>query len=100
MCKEINVWDKAILWGHQWVVYQLVTSCESLAKVLVILSIIVICARGFSKQNAIKSHLRVSLKLATLDALIWVSLCGIRGGEYGMEGSIWVMAQYEESMSS
>ena len=35
-----------------------------------------LCRGGFSKQNAIKSHLRASLKLDTLDASIWVSLSG------------------------
>ena len=43
--------------------YQLATSHETLAKkILIIPSSIAICERGFSKQNAIKSHLRASLK--------------------------------------
>ena len=41
-------------------------------KILVISSIIAICKRGFSKQIATKSHLRASLKLDTLDALMCV----------------------------
>ena len=44
---------------------------------LVIPSNIGICERGFSKQSAIKSHFRVSLKLDSLDALMRVSLCRI-----------------------
>ena len=45
-------------------------------------SSIEICERGFSKQNAIKSHvlnhLLATLKLDTLDALMRVSLCGLK----------------------
>jgi hypothetical protein len=36
-----------------------------------------ICERGFSKQNLIKSHLRTSLKLETLDALMCISCANI-----------------------
>jgi len=32
-----------------------------------------ICEKDFSKQNLIKSHLRTSLKLETLDALMHIS---------------------------
>ena len=35
------------------------------------------CQRGFSKQNAIKSHLCNRLNLKTLDALMRVSICGL-----------------------
>ena len=38
---------------------------------------VAICEREFSKQNAIKSHLCNNLNLKTLDALIWVSFCGL-----------------------
>jgi hypothetical protein len=38
---------------------------------------IAICERGFSKQNLIKSHLRTSLKLETLDALMRISCANI-----------------------
>ena len=44
-------------------------------KYILIPSSIVICKRGFSKQKAIKSHLRNVLNLKTLDALTHVSLC-------------------------
>ena len=46
-------------------------------KCILIPSSIAICKRGFFKQNAIKSHLRNRLNLETLDALMWVSLCGL-----------------------
>jgi hypothetical protein len=46
-------------------------------KIILIPSSIAICERGFSKQNAIKSHLRNRLNLKTLDALMRVSLCGL-----------------------
>jgi hypothetical protein len=36
-----------------------------------------ICERGFSKQNLIKIHLRTSLKLETLDALMRISCANI-----------------------
>ena len=36
-----------------------------------------ICERGFSKHNWVKSGRKSRLKLETLDALIWVSLCGL-----------------------
>ena len=36
-----------------------------------------ICERGFSKQNLIKSHLRTSLKLGTLDAFMRISCANI-----------------------
>ena len=44
-------------------------------EVILIPSSIAICERRFSKQNAIKSHLRNRLNLKTLDALMQVSLC-------------------------
>jgi hypothetical protein len=65
-CGAINEWYTN--WPHLMKIWQ---------KILVIPSSIAICERGFSKQNAIKSHLRTSLKLDTLDALMRVSLCGI-----------------------
>ena len=40
-------------------------------------SSVTICERGISKQNATKNHLRNSLNLKTLDALMQVSLCGL-----------------------
>jgi hypothetical protein len=46
-------------------------------KIILIPSKIAICERGFSKQNASKSHLRNGLNLKTLDALMQVSLCGL-----------------------
>jgi hypothetical protein len=36
-----------------------------------------ICERGFSKQNLIKSHLRTSLKIETLHALMCISCANI-----------------------
>jgi hypothetical protein len=33
--------------------------------------------RDFPKHNLIKNHLRASLKLETLDALMWISLVDI-----------------------
>jgi hypothetical protein len=36
-----------------------------------------ICERGFSRQNLIKNHLRTSLKLETLDALMRISCANI-----------------------
>jgi hypothetical protein len=39
---------------------------------------IVICEKGFCKQNAFKNHLQTSLKLNTMDALMKVSLCNIK----------------------
>ena len=51
--------------------------CNFGKKIILIPSSIAICERGFSKQNAIKSHLRNKLNLKTLDALMWVSLCGL-----------------------
>ena len=57
-------------------------------KILVNSSSIVVCERGFTKQNAIKSHLQASLKLDSLDVLMRVSLCMIEFGEYGLEGNI------------
>jgi hypothetical protein len=36
-----------------------------------------ICERGISKQNLIKSYLRTSLKLETLDALMRISCANI-----------------------
>jgi hypothetical protein len=47
-------------------------------KLILIPSSIVICERGFFKQNAIVSHLCNRLNLKTLDALMWVSLCGLK----------------------
>ena len=35
------------------------------------------CERGFSKHNAIKSHLRNRLKLKTFDALMRAPICGL-----------------------
>ena len=46
-------------------------------KVKLIPSSMVICERGFSKENAIKSHSRNRLNLKTLDALTQVILCGL-----------------------
>ena len=46
-------------------------------KIILIPSNIAICERGFSKKNAIKSHLRNKLNFKTLDALMRVSLCGL-----------------------
>ena len=46
-------------------------------KFILIPSSIVICERGFSKQNAIKTYLHNRLNLKTLDALMHVSLCGL-----------------------
>ena len=40
-------------------------------------SSIAICERGFSKQDAIKYHMRNRLNLTTLDALMRISLCGL-----------------------
>jgi hypothetical protein len=37
-----------------------------------------ICERDFSKQKLIKSHLRTSLKLETLDALMRISCANIQ----------------------
>jgi hypothetical protein len=37
-----------------------------------------ICERGFCNQNLFKSHLRISLKLETLDALMRISCANIR----------------------
>ena len=51
-------------------------------KIILIPSSIAICERGFSKQNAIKSHLCTRLNLKTLDALMRVSLCGCNGLGY------------------
>jgi len=51
--------------------------CNFGKKIILIPSSIAICERGFSKQNAIKSHLRNRLNLKTLDALMRVSLCGL-----------------------
>ena len=45
-------------------------------KVILIPSSIAICEQGFSKQIAIKNHLRNKLNLKTLDALMWVSHYG------------------------
>jgi hypothetical protein len=38
---------------------------------------IAICEKSFSKQNLIESHLRTSLKLETLDALMRISCANI-----------------------
>jgi hypothetical protein len=46
-------------------------------RVMVIPVSTAICERGFSKQNLIKSHLRTSLKLEILDALMCVSCANI-----------------------
>ena len=46
-------------------------------KVVLIPSSTTNCARGFSKQNAIKSDLHNMSNLKTLDALMRVSLCGL-----------------------
>jgi hypothetical protein len=46
-------------------------------KVILISSSIIIYMRGFFKQNAIKNHLCNRLNLKTLDAFMWVSLCGL-----------------------
>ncbi len=46
-------------------------------RVMVIRVSTAICERGFSKQNLIKSHLRTSLKLETLDALMRISCANI-----------------------
>ena len=46
-------------------------------KIILIPSSTTICERGFSKQNAIKSHLRNKLNLKTVDALMHVSLSGL-----------------------
>jgi hypothetical protein len=46
-------------------------------KVMMILVSTAICERGFSKQNVIKSLLRTSLKLETLDALMRISCANI-----------------------
>ena len=46
-------------------------------KIILIPSSTAIVERRFSKQNAIKSHLRNKLNLKTLDALMQVSLCGL-----------------------
>ncbi len=46
-------------------------------RVMVIPVSTAICERGFSKQNLIKSHLRTSLKLETLDALMRISCANI-----------------------
>jgi hypothetical protein len=83
------------LWGQKQVVYQLATSHETLAKkiknnkkkTLSITSSIAICERGFFLQNSIKSHLRASLQLDTLYALMQVLLCGI-------SWRIWIGGQY------
>jgi hypothetical protein len=45
--------------------------CNFGKKYILIPSSIAICERGFSKQNAIKSHLGNRLNLKTLDALIY-----------------------------
>ena len=49
-------------------------------------SSIAICERGFSKQNASKSHLFNRLNLKTLDALMRVSLC-----ELDVDGMDWAL---------
>ena len=96
MWEQIIVWGMAILWGHQWVVYQLATSHGNLGKKkLVKPSSTEICDRGFLKQNSIKSHLWASLKLDTLDAFDASIIMWDRVREYGLESSIWVMAQDE-----
>ena len=94
MRKHIIVWGMAILWGHQqnghisWKFGQ--------KEVLTIPSSIVICERGFSKQNAIKSRLRASCKL---DTLKWVSLCRIElenmiGGQYLSYARTWEIGEF------
>ena len=47
-------------------------------KGILIPSSIVVCERRFFKQNVIKSHLCNRLNLKTLDALIRISLCGLK----------------------
>ena len=46
----------------------------NIVKVLVIPSSMAICERDFFKQNLIKSHLKASLKLEKLHALMGISL--------------------------
>jgi hypothetical protein len=46
-------------------------------RVMVIPMSTTICERGFSKLNLIKSHLRTSLKLGSLDALMHISCTNI-----------------------
>ena len=77
--RGINKWYTK--WPHLMKLWQ---------NIFVMPSSIAICEGDFSKQNAIKSHLRASLKLDMRD----------RVGEYGLEGNIVVMAQHEESYNS
>ena len=64
----------AILLGCQQVVYQLATPRESLAKnSLSLPRVLEVMKEEFSKQNAIRSHLRASLKFDTSNALMRVS---------------------------
>ena len=51
--------------------------CNFGKKIILIPSSIAISERGFSKQDAIKSHLRNKLNLKTLDTFMQVSLCGL-----------------------
>jgi type IV secretory pathway TrbL component len=58
--------------------HQLVISHGTLiTKILVIPMIIAIYEKGFLEQNAIKSQLRASLKLESLNAMMQMSLCVI-----------------------
>ena len=52
-----------------------------MATILVIPTSTIVCERGFSKQNWVKSERRTRLNLDTLDALMRVSLNGF-GAEF------------------
>ena len=57
------------------------------------LSSIAIFERGILKQNAIKSHLHNRLNLKTLEALMWVSLCGLE-----VDGMDWAIINIWRNM--
>ena len=77
------VWEQNDIWGlaHMHNNLEWHTNWPKLMqlwhKIILIPSRIAICKRGFSKQNAIKSHLCNRLNLKTLNTLLRVSLCGL-----------------------
>ena len=79
ICEHWGVHETWVFCGNDWeFMINWPTLMSQRQTILVIPTSIVVCERGFLKQNWIKSERRTRLNLDTLDALMRVSLNGFR----------------------
>lgn len=78
----------ASLWGYQWVVYQLVTSHETLAKKFSSFPQALQFVQGVFKTKGYQQPLVSFIEIEHLGWLDVIIIMQDKGGEYGLEGHI------------